>query len=109
MVLVSAKLTQGTWGTQPPKTIAVGSSYIQAFTASGDSGVEGTIVYGTSEFSDVQAIFYFENMANNQTSISTVNPPPWIGGISTPTGTATDVTFFFWTHEMCTNSALCYQ
>jgi hypothetical protein len=108
MVLVDSSLTQGTFTTAPQKTISVGSTYNVFFVAEGDSGVEGTLTYTASGASNVVASFYFENLPNNQTSISTVNPPPWIGGVSTPTGTASDVTFFFWTHEMCVNSAECY-
>jgi len=108
MVLVSAEIKQGTFTSAPQKSITPGTSYNVIFKAEGDSGVEGTVVYSASGASNVVASFYFENIANNQTSISTVNPPPWIGGVSTPTGTATDVTFFFWTHEMCSNSAECY-
>jgi len=108
MVLVSSTLTQGTFTTPPLSKIEVGSTYNEFFVASGTAGVEGTITYTANGASNVVASFYFENLPNNQTSVSKVDPPPWIGGVSTPTGTATDVTFFFWTHEMCTNSAECY-
>jgi len=108
MVLVSATLTQGTWTTKPPQSIDIGSAYAPVFTATGTDGVEGTVVYGAQGAPNVVASFYFVDSAGNETSVAKVTPAPWIGGVATPTGTASALNFFFWTHEMCENSIACY-
>jgi len=107
LTLVSANIEQGTFTTKPVQSVGVSTDYSPLFVASGDTGVVGTVVYGAQGATNVVVNFFFEN---NGTQVSTakVTPPPWIGGVGTPTGTPTDAVFYFWTHEMCTNSLECY-
>jgi hypothetical protein len=96
MTLISATLTAGTFTTKPMATIDLSANYGVLFVATGgEDGVVGTVVYGAQGAPNVKATFTFENINGNQTSTAVVAPPPWIGGVATPTGTASNINFFF--------------
>jgi len=105
---LSASLDQGTWTSPPVKTIAAGSTYVNAFSASGPNGVVGTVNYvvQVSGFpTPPSASFFFLDVAGNQTFTTKACCSPFIGGVGEKTGDDHDITYQFWTHQMCAGDA----
>eukprot|EP01124_Arcella_intermedia_P020179 TRINITY_DN27688_c0_g1_i1.p1 TRINITY_DN27688_c0_g1~~TRINITY_DN27688_c0_g1_i1.p1 ORF type:complete len:146 (+),score=21.30 TRINITY_DN27688_c0_g1_i1:33-470(+) len=101
LLLQASSITQGSWVTNPSKNVAVGTTYVPLFQATGTSGISGSLTYGIASNPKVAVVFNFIDITGNQTNTAKVGPSPWIGGVGPATGTPDNLQIFFWTHEMC--------